>query len=152
MPQHIELLRLDQSKLHDLLEVAVADASAAEVMPPLLPYEQGWSAAMRQAFLDFFEPMLGTIYGITVSGELVGFIRLSPLSSREGTAETGMWLGRSWRGKGVGQAALRALVTEASRNGFTKIVAETTPENVAAIGTLRKNGASLKIYAEITVD
>jgi RimJ/RimL family protein N-acetyltransferase len=152
MTRKIQILRLDQAKLRDLLEVAVADAAPEEVMPPLLPYAQGWSADMRQSFLDFFEPMLGTIYGITADGELAGFIRLSPLPSRDGVAETGMWLGRSWRGRGIGPAALGELMKEASQNGFRKVVADTTPENLAAVGTLRKNGATLKIYAEITID
>jgi hypothetical protein len=86
---------LDSQTLHDLLEVAIADAAPDEVMPPFS--DPGWTPARRQAFLDFFMPLLGTIYGITVDDALAGFTRLSPKG--EGAAETGIWLGRSFRDK-----------------------------------------------------
>jgi RimJ/RimL family protein N-acetyltransferase len=148
MTRKIQVLRLDQSKLNDLLEVAVADAAPDEVMPPFPDPE--WTPARRQAFLDFFTPMLGRIYGITVDDALAGFVRLTPTS--DGTAETGIWLGRSYRGQGVAPEALRELLAEASAEGYTKVVAETSMENLAAQGTLRRLGASLKIRAEIIID
>jgi len=76
MPRKIQVLRLDSQTLHDLLEVAIADAAPDEVMPPFS--DPGWTPARRQAFLDFFMPLLGTIYGITVDDALAGFTRLSP--------------------------------------------------------------------------
>ncbi len=118
---------------------------------------------MRQAaFLGFFEPMLAgfhgpkrtVIYGVRIDGLMAGFMRLA-LTDRPGVAETGMWLGRAWRGLGAGTAALRELFKEAARAGVHTVVADTTPENKAAIGALRKLGATLrqgdKIYAEISI-
>lgn len=148
MTRKIQILRLDQSKLHELLELAVADAAPEEVMPP--HPDPGWTPARRQEFLNFFTPMLGTIYGITADGTLAGFIRLTP--TQEGVAETGIWLGRSYRGQGVATQAMRELLTEAAVRGYRKVVAETTVENVAAQATLRSVGAQLKIYAEIGID
>jgi RimJ/RimL family protein N-acetyltransferase len=60
------------------------------------------------------------------------------------TVETGMWLGQSARGQGVGVAALRALLAEAARVGARVVVAETTPSNAEALGVLRKCGAVLR--------
>jgi RimJ/RimL family protein N-acetyltransferase len=148
MPRKIQILRLDHSKLRDLLEVAIADAAPDEVMPP--HPDPGWTPARRQAFLDFFTPMIGTIYGITADGELAGFTRLSPTD--DGAAQTGIWLGRSYRRQGIAGQALRELLKEASVHGFTKVVADTTLENLAAQATLRGLGAQLKICAEIVID
>lgn len=144
----VHLRKLDQNTLRDLLEVAVADAAPDEVMPPYP--DPDWTPARRQAFLDFFEPMLGTIYGITVEGALAGFIRLTP--GQDGAAGTGIWVGRSFRGDGVATAALKELLKEAAAQGFSKVVADTTMENHAAQATLRNVGATLKIYAEIIID
>jgi RimJ/RimL family protein N-acetyltransferase len=149
MTRKIRLLPLDRSTLNDLLEVAIADAAPDEVMPPFP--DPGWTPARRQAFLDFFTPMFGTIYGITVDDALAGFVRLTP-TGEDGVAQTGIWLGRSYRGQGVGLEALRELLAQARALGFTKVVADTSMENLAAQGTLRRLGASLKIQAEIPID
>jgi RimJ/RimL family protein N-acetyltransferase len=147
MPRKIQVLRLDSQTLHDLLEVAIADAAPDEVMPPFP--DPGWTPARRQAFLDFFMPLLGTIYGITVDDALAGFTRLSPKG--EGAAETGIWLGRSFRGQGAAVGALQELLKEATAIGFTKVIADTSMENLAAQATLRKIGANLKVCAEISL-
>jgi RimJ/RimL family protein N-acetyltransferase len=128
MSRKIQILRLDHSTLCDLLQLAVADAAPEEVMPP--HPDPGWTQARRQAFLDFFTPMIGTIYGITADGALAGFVRLTP--TEDGVAETGIWVGRSYRGRSVAVNALQELLKEAAAQGFTKVVAETTPENLAA--------------------
>lgn len=152
----IQLRPLDEETLRDLLEVAVADASPEEVMPPFAG-PPGWTDERRQAFLDFFGPMMAEVplFAITVDGAIAGFIRMKRLT--EDTAETGIWLGRSWRGKGIGAAALDRLLVEAARAGFAKVVADTTPGNAAALGTLRRAGAQTraegdKIYAELATN
>lgn len=73
-----------------------------------------------------------------------------------GTAETGMWLGRTARGKGAGTRVLRALLAEAARQGVRAVIAETTADNAAAIGVLRRCGAVLErrsdaVHARIRV-
>ena len=50
------------------------------------------------------------------------------------TMETGMWVGQSARGQGIGVAALRLLLAEAARAGSRRVVAETTYHNTAALG------------------
>jgi RimJ/RimL family protein N-acetyltransferase len=73
-----------------------------------------------------------------------------------GTVETGMWLGRPFRGKGIAAAALRALLVRAAEAGAGSVIADTTPDNAAALGTLGSVGAVFtptpdKIYAAIPV-
>lgn len=156
MQRNVRLKLLEEETLARLLEVAVADADPKEVMPPV-DGPAGWTASRKQAFMDFFRPMLpdASLYAITVDGEIAGFMRMKRLA--DNTAETGMWLGRSWRGKGIGAAALDLLLAEAARVGLAKVVADTVPGNSAALGTLRRGGAQLetagdKIYAEIPID
>ena len=74
-----------------------------------------------------------------------------------GTVETGMWLGRSARGQGIGVVALRELLNEAARAGMRAVVAETTRDNFGAVSVLEKCGAKLredggKVHAEICLD
>jgi GNAT superfamily N-acetyltransferase len=94
--------------------------------------------------------------GLGGGGEIAGFMRLKRMPDG-GSAETGMWLARSYRGKGLAVAAFGALLAEAAKRGYHRIVADTTPQNVAALGVLRRGGARTreeggKIYAEITID
>jgi RimJ/RimL family protein N-acetyltransferase len=60
------------------------------------------------------------------------------------TVETGMWLGRSVRGQGIGVAALRLLLGEAAQAGACRVVAETTTQNTGALWVLRRCGAVLR--------
>lgn len=141
--------------------MAVEETEPDETMPPMVG-APGWTPMRQAAFLGFFEPMLAgfqgpkqtVIYGIRIDGLIAGFIRMS-LTDRPGVVETGMWLGRTWRGLGAGTAALAELIREAARQGMQAVVAETTPENKAALGALRKLGATIhegdKIYAQISI-
>jgi L-amino acid N-acyltransferase YncA len=55
-----------------------------------------------------------------------------PRAAYAGVAEFTIYVARSARGQGVGRLALAALVTEAERRGFWKLVARIFPENVAS--------------------
>jgi len=154
----------DEAGLWALLAVAVADATPEETMPPF-EGPPGWTEEKQEFFLGFFLPVVASdgtaAFAITVDGEIAGFIRLKRMAQRDadmtgGTAETGMWLGRSFRGKGVGTAAFDALLAEAAKRGYRRVVADTMPQNVAALGVLRHGRARTreedgKIYAEIAI-
>ncbi|MGQ0842420.1 GNAT family N-acetyltransferase [Actinokineospora sp.] len=152
----VRLVPLDESATERLLALAVRETEPTEVLPPL-PGPPGWTRTTRTAFRDFYDrdfgKSQGTLrYGIECAGTLTGMIRLTLLSS--GTAETGMWLGRSARGRGIGTAAVRALLTEAAATGVHTIIADTTAGNTAAVGALRNCGATFtqagdKVYAEL---
>lgn len=148
----------DEAGLRALLAVAVADATPEETMPPF-EGPPGWTDAKQEFFLEFFRPMVASdetaVFALTVDGGIAGFMRLKRVQE-VGTAETGMWLGRSYRGRGIGAAAFDALLAEAAKRGYTLVVADTTPQNVAALGVLRHGRARTreedgKIYAEIAI-
>lgn len=54
-----------------------------------------------------------------------------------------MWLGRSFRGRGIGREALRLVRAVAVGTGATVLQAETTAGNTAAQALLRSAGAEL---------
>lgn len=57
--------------------------------------------------------------------------------------ETGIWLARSFRGRGVGREALRLVKARAASAGAGVLVAETTAGNVGALALLKYAGAEL---------
>ena len=130
-------------------------------MPPL-EGPPGWTQERQRFFLEFFAPMVESeetvVFAVMAGEDLAGFMRLRRMPDTDGAvAETGMWLGRSHRGKGIGAAAFDALLAEAARRGYSRVMADTTPQNVAALGVLRRGRARLreeggKIYAEIAID
>ncbi len=74
-----------------------------------------------------------------------------PRSAYAGVAEVSIYVARNARGRGVGRLSLGALITEAERRGFWKLVSRIFPENVASrrlcaalgfreIGVYRRHG------------
>jgi RimJ/RimL family protein N-acetyltransferase len=157
----VALTPLDDALTEELLKLAVADAAPTEVMPPV-DGPEGWTPAARSFFREFHRErqpgLTGTLrtvmYAITDDDRLVGMIRLT--LEADGTAETGMWLARSARGKGIGSASLAQLLGEARRAGVRTVKADTTPGNRAAQAVLRRLGATLeqtdKVYARLELD
>lgn len=147
----VRLTPVDERLLTPLLSVAVAETKPDEVMPPV-EAPPGWSQPRRDAFCEFYRSHYrglngptGTLaYGILCNSDVVGMIRMAR-SDGPDTLETGMWLGRSARGRGIGVRALRLLLDEAAPTGARAIVAETTSSNVAAIGVLRRCGATFTV-------
>ncbi|AKG44322.1 N-acetyltransferase family protein [Streptomyces xiamenensis] len=152
MRSDVTLLPLDRPLLTALLAVAVADADPPEVMPPVPDPTggDGWTAERRAAFVRFHawrslppDPVEST-YAITVAGRVAGAARLCPRPDRnsnrerEGpgtveadTVEAGLWIGRSYRGAGVGGTVLRLLIDRARADGHDRLYLSTTPENTA---------------------
>lgn len=147
MTGQVRLTPLDEETLEPLLSVAVAETEPAEAMPPV-PGPAGWSLARREAFREFHRARFGgldgptrtVMYAIAIGSDIVGMIRMSRTADPD-TFETGMWLGKSARGQGIAVAALRALLSEATRAGARSVVANTTIGNVAAMRTLARCGA-----------
>ncbi|MEU4641199.1 GNAT family N-acetyltransferase [Micromonospora sp. NPDC023814] len=159
----VRLEPVDERNLEPLLSVAAAEAEPGDVMPPV-EAPAGWSHARREAFREFHRasfaglsgPTGTQMYAILAGGEVVGMIRMSR-RGEPGAVETGMWLGRSARGQGIGPAALRELLNEAAAAGMRLVVAETTVDNHGALSVLSKCGAKLregdgKVHAEICLD
>lgn len=145
----VELRHVDEETLQRLLLVAVNDADPSEVMPPVAG-PPGWTTERQEAFQAWHRDRRGGLagplhectYAITADGRIVGSARLAR-RNRHDVLETGMWLGRSERGQGIGTATLRALLGEAAAAGARHVVAETTSANLAAVAALRHHHATL---------
>lgn len=159
----VRLEPVAEHNLEPLLSVAAAEAEPDDVMPPVQA-PAGWSQARRDAFREYYRANFGGLagphrtmmYAILLGGEVCGMIRMS-CRDEPGVLETGMWLGRSARGQGVGVAALRALLHEAAGVGARLVVAHTRGENIAALTVLQRCGARLHhdgsdVRAEIVID
>ncbi|MFC8047730.1 GNAT family N-acetyltransferase [Nocardia sp. NPDC057353] len=142
----IALQPLTEGNLPALLAAAVAGADPLEVMAPV-PGPAGWTAERRAAFLAFHrgrglaaEPVELT-YVVLLRGAVVGAARLQPAGA--GELETGIWLARDARGRGVGRALVTLLRAAAEQAGAARMIATTTPENAAARGLMA--GAAVRL-------
>lgn len=151
MVSAVRVRLMDEDGLARLAETARAGAEPAEVMP--VEGSPGWTPDLVDAFRDFHRRRAAdparTTYAIVAGGTVVGSIRLDAVG---GGFETGLWLARSARGQGIGGRALALVLAEARARGATTLVADTTAANHAALGILRRNGATLrtdgdKVYA-----
>jgi GNAT superfamily N-acetyltransferase len=210
----VELLDVSEAVLEQLLELALRNADADEVTPPL-GETAAWNTDRISWFREFHHaaaagldgPAQQKSWAITCDGQLAGSVRLTrigpgpgvgtmePLEDGAGGAgargsgavgggargasetgiqpaaslgdapqtgslvggdatetdtpvgggalETGIWLGRSFRGRGVGREALRLVKDRAAAAGASHLVAETTAGNVGAIALLKSAGAQL---------
>jgi RimJ/RimL family protein N-acetyltransferase len=153
----VQLLDVTAEILEELLDVAVTDAAPDEVTPPLGDAD-GWNPERIRWFRDYHRaaaagldgPAAQKAWAISCDGQIAGSIRLK----RPGTAptagsplETGLWLGRSFRGRGIGREALTLVRNVASRAGASMLQAETTAGNLAARALLRSAGAELEEQA-----
>jgi RimJ/RimL family protein N-acetyltransferase len=158
----VKLTPLDDALTERLLAVAVADATPEEVIPPL-DGPPGWTQARQDFFRAFHRerqpglegPLRTVMFAIEVDDHVVGMIRLT--TDEDDTAETGMWLAKHARGRGLATEALQALLAEARRGGARTVRADTTPANRAALAVLSRAGAELeprgdKIYARLELD
>lgn len=147
----VSLLDVDEQLLEQLLDLAKRDASPDEVAPPL--GGPGWNLERTAWFFTYHraaaEGLNGTAgeksWGILADGALAGSIRLKRVDAgtARDTAETGIWLGRRFRGRGIGSAALRLVLAEARNAGIAEVTARTLAGNPAAQRILAGAGATL---------
>jgi RimJ/RimL family protein N-acetyltransferase len=139
----IRLRLLDDGWLARLAGAARTGAEPAEVMP--VEGSPTWTPDLVDAFQEFHRRRAAdparTTYAIVAGETVVGSIRLDAV---EDGLETGLWLARPARGKGIGGRALALVLAEARARGATTLIADTTTANHPALGILRRNGASLR--------
>lgn len=142
----VELSAVDEVVLEQLVLAATTDAAADEVTPPLTE-GPGWTAT-RVSWLRSFHrdcragldgPAREATWAIAVDNHVVGSARLKH-TDEQGVLETGLWLTRSARGRGVGRAAMVAVLQQAARAGAARVVAETTVVNASALAVLQHLG------------
>ncbi|MBD1591904.1 GNAT family N-acetyltransferase [Arthrobacter sp. S1_S22] len=152
----VSLVAVDETVLDGLLALAKRDASPDEVAPPLggpgwNPERTAWFFSYHRAAAYGLDGLAGEkTWGILADGSLAGSIRLRRITSGTtesgpggAVADTGIWLGRSFRSRGVGGAALRLVLDEARRAGLSRVIARTLAGNVGAQRILVSAGAVL---------
>jgi phosphinothricin acetyltransferase len=78
-----------------------------------------------------------------IDGEIIGWAGAVPYRDREcyrGIGEFSMYVRRDWRGRGVGDLLVAALITEAERLGLWKLISRIFPFNEASRALCRKRG------------
>ena len=150
----VRLADVEDPMLERLLELAQRDASADDVTPPL-GSGTGWNAERMDWFRTYHRsaaagldgPAFEKSWAVLCDGSPAGSVRLKRIDdgwAQPGRAETGIWLGRSYRGRGVGGAALSLVLAEARRAGLHQVVAHTTAGNLGAQRLLPAAGAALR--------
>jgi RimJ/RimL family protein N-acetyltransferase len=142
-PQAVRLRAVDEATLTQLVRAALADAAPDEVTAPVTPGNVwtperiSWLTAFhtdRRAGLD--GPAGESTWAIVADGDVVGGMRLKR-TGEPGVVETGIWLTRGARGRGVAQRALAAVLAEAAAWGAREVWANTRAENAPALAVLR---------------
>lgn len=96
-------------------------------------------AADIEAWFDSIHP----IVVVEQDGQIIAFASTSTYRPREcyaGIAEFSVYVAREARGCGAGRLAMQALIEEAERAGFFKLVSRVFTENVASLKLLRNLG------------
>lgn len=161
----VSLVDVDDAVMESLLALAKRDASPDEVAPPLggpgwNPERTAWFRSYHRAAAKGLDGKAGEKSWAILSGaDLAGSIRLRRVEPGYGVAgpqdgavaETGIWLGRSFRSRGIGSAALRLVLAEARKAGLARVVARTLAGNGAAQHLLASAGGHLQPQADGTV-
>ena len=144
-PQGVELLDVDETVLSRLVGAALSDAEPDEVTPPMAgphwgPERIEWLRRLhRDRRLGLDGPLGEATWAVALDGEIVGGVRLKRMAAPD-VLETGIWLTRSARGKGVGRRAVAAVLDRAQELGAREVRADTSRENTAAIYVLQRLG------------
>jgi RimJ/RimL family protein N-acetyltransferase len=142
----VALVAVDDTVLAQLVHVATTDGRADEVTPPLTA-GGAWTSARVAWLRDFHRarraglagPAHEATWAVVVDETVVGSVRLKRIEE-SGVLETGIWLTRGARGRGVGGAAMAAALRQAETLGANEVRAETTVANVGALAMLRRLG------------
>jgi RimJ/RimL family protein N-acetyltransferase len=142
----VALVPVDEPVLARLVGAAVADATPDEVTPPVAsgkrwtPERIEWLRRFhRDRRIGLDGPLGEASWAVTAGGDVVGAVRLKRTTD-PAVLETGIWLTRGARGRGIGRRAMAAVLAEARRHGARQVRADTSPENVAALAVLAALG------------
>ena len=142
----VRLRRVDEDVLEELVAAATTGALASEVTPPVTPGEE-WTPGRvdwlrnfhrtRQSDLDAAEAEMS--WAVVADERVVGAVRLKRVAGAP-SAEVGLWLTRSARGRGIGRRAVTAVLAEAADRGLTAVRADTAVGNRGALALLAALG------------
>ncbi|WP_284974763.1 GNAT family N-acetyltransferase [Arthrobacter sp. efr-133-TYG-104] len=141
----LTLIDVDGSVMNQLLAFAKADADANEVTP-LMGEAPGWNAeriawftAYHSAATRIDGPAREKTWAVIVDGTIAGSVRLKRTGPN--AVESGIWLGRSFRNRGLGGQAPQQVVAKAAGYGATVLEASTSMSNTGAQSLLLSLGA-----------
>ena len=142
----VALVAVDEAVLARLVGAALVDATPDEVTPPLTsgdrwgPERIEWLRRFhRDRRIGLDGPLGEASWAVTAGAHVVGAVRLKRTAD-PAVLETGIWLTRSARGRGVGRRAMTAVLDEARDHGAREVRADTSPENTAALAVLEALG------------
>lgn len=154
----VTLVDVDEAVADQLLQLAKRDASPDEVAPPL--GGPGWNLERTAWFYSYHHaaaaglggPAAEKSWAVFSGSRIAGSVRLKRNAGADvPSAETGIWLGRSFRSRGIGAAALDLVLAEARRAGLRRVTARTLAGNHRAQRLLAAAGAALTSDGEGTV-
>jgi L-amino acid N-acyltransferase YncA len=125
----------DAAAIAEIYNQGIEDRVATyETEPRSAEDQQAW----LRAIADRYPAVVAQI-----DGEIIGWAGAGPYRAREcyrGIGEFSMYVRRDWRGQGVGDLVLAALIAEAERLGLWKLVSRVFPFNEASRALCRKHG------------
>lgn len=145
-PGGVELRPVDETVLARLVGTALSGAEPDEVTPPVSadgrwgPERIEWLRRFhRDRRLGLDGPLGEATWAIASDGEVVGAVRLKRTAQPD-VLETGIWLARDARGKGVGRQAVALVLEKAQELGAQAVRADTSLENSSALFVLQRMG------------
>jgi RimJ/RimL family protein N-acetyltransferase len=141
----VALVDVDETVLDRMVRAALSDAAPDEVTAPMAgpgwgPERIEWLRRLhrdRRAGLD--GPLGEATWGIVVDGHVVGAVRLKHLADPD-ALETGIWLTRSARGRGIARRAIAQVLDLARGHGARELHADTSAANRPAQQLLQRLG------------
>jgi L-amino acid N-acyltransferase YncA len=125
----------DAAAIAEIYNQGIEDRVATyETEPQSAEEQQAW----LRAIADRYPAVVAQI-----DGEIVGWAGAGPYRAREcyrGIGEFSMYVRREWRGRGVGDLLVAALISEAERLGLWKLLSRIFPFNEASRALCRKHG------------
>jgi L-amino acid N-acyltransferase YncA len=122
---------------------AIAEIYNQGIEDRLATYEtEPRSAEEQQAWLQTMTDRYPTVVA-QIDSEIVGWAGAGPYRTREcyrGIGEFSIYVRRDWRGHGVGDLLIAALISEAERLGLWKLLSRIFPFNEASLALCRKHG------------
>lgn len=145
----VELVEVDERVLVRLVVAATGGAQPDEVTPPV-GGGPGWTGERVAWLVDFHRDRREGLHGpageatwaVVLDGEAVGSVRLARTDA-DGTLETGIWLARPARRRGVGAQAMTVVFELAAGLGADRVIAMTTAANLASQALLTRVGFAL---------
>ena len=144
-PTGVELLAVDETVLARLVGAALSGAEPDEVTPPMAgprwgPERIEWLRRFhRDRRIGLAGPLGEATWAVAVDGEVVGAVRLKRTAEPD-VLETGIWLTRPARGKGVARTAITDVLDHARTSGARAVRADTGRENASALYVLQRLG------------